>query len=149
MVVSGSLGVIFSAFQAPRWLGWLALILLGAAALAFLATLPWVARLFPFELVKKDPKGRAAIQTVVQRAVLRRTLQGHLGALNDLKDPSAPELRGFSHSVMETLEDAGHFQSALQVDVQLNDDASPEAVKKRKEEIHLSLMRMLIWDEFV
>lgn len=147
MVMSAALGIIFSAFQAPRWLGWVALVAVGAAGVIFLATLPVVGKLFPFEIIRKDPEAQAALRQLVEKEMIRAELQKHFGALNALSNPNAPELRQFSHGVMKSLEDAGFAVSAKRVEVQLADDAPAEALQKRKDDLYTAIIRMLIWDE--
>jgi predicted RND superfamily exporter protein len=146
-VLSLGLGVVFSAFQAPRWLGFVALVGIGAALIVLLFQLPFVTRRIPWELRRKQAvSDREWFLNLVEWIALRRELQNHQNGLAEKPKPA--ELRAWAAQVSESLERRGHTNAAKQVEVHLLDDAQPEAVQNRRNELQTVLYRMLVWDEF-
>jgi hypothetical protein len=149
-VASAGFGVVFSAFHAPHWLGFLALAVTGAALLVLVLQLPFVTSRIPWEFRRKQAEDdRKWFLNLVEWVALRRELQNHFRALPPHQPPPQPaELRAWAAAFAASLEKRGYAASAKKVEMQLGDDALPDAVNRRRSDLQHMLILMLLWDEF-
>lgn len=122
---------------------WIGVIL---AAMVLIVTASPVRRRIPWTLHRK--KIDDLVKPIVVRDFLRRDLQRALQELNEAKSPTASELRGVASQIAGRLEQVGMKKAARRFEVQLPDNASREDIQQRREQIHMALIRMLLWDNY-
>src|SRR6266542_4451203 len=140
-VTSVCFAVATSAFQLPRWMGWVAfnVMVLAGVVFAFEISARWI----PWEIRRKDPQYASTMAFLLQIALLRNDLLHALDSLFAMNDPVTPaQLRTWADNVSQRLANEGYAVSAKTMEVHLQDDADANAVVKRKGEARDALIRM-------
>jgi hypothetical protein len=146
VVISAGFAVATSAFQLPRWMGWVAIVVMSLAGATLLAELGL--KRLPWEIRRKNPELDAAVERQMMLALLRYDLLKALDVILVMKDPKPSDLRAWADNLAERLRNDGFAVSAKLVEVHLLDNADQAAIDKRYGEVRDALMRMLIRDEF-
>jgi len=130
-----------------RWQVWVIWIVIGVATAALIVLSNW--KRLPWVFIWMPKSAHASIGRMVRNYVLRQDLKAALTNLNDnLREPTAAELRAFAANVARRLRDDGFDVTATRMEVHLPDNAERSAIHGRRDSVQTTLVRLLIWDEY-